>query len=323
MHTVWKGSISFGLVNIPIRMFTATEERDIRFRQLHKECHTPIKYAKMCPHCDREVEPGEIVRGFEYEKGRFVMVDDDDLEAITPDTRRAIEILDFVDLKEIDPIYFTKSYFLSPQETGEKAYALLRAAMQQTGKIAVAQVTMRNRQSLAVVRLYEHCIMLETIFYPDEVRPVQQVPALPEADVQLAENELKMATELIENMTTTFDPEKYKDEYRSQLKELIEKKLEGEEITVSPAAPKANVIDLMQALKESLAATGKENEGPRKLETDPTPATANPSKEKATRKRATAKAKDATAEKAAPAKNPAKPTASATTKTLRKKKATS
>ena len=313
MQTVWKGSISFGLVNIPIRMFTATEERDIRFRQLHKDCHTPIKYAKMCPHCDREVDAGEIVRGFEYEKGRFVVVDDSDLEAITPDTRRAIEILDFVDLEEIDPVYFDKSYFLSPQETGEKAYALLRAAMQQTGKIAVARVTMRNRQSLAVVRLYEHCIMLETIFYPDEVRPVHQVPALPEADVQLSESELKMASELIENMSTPFEPAKYTDQYRAQLKALIEKKLEGEEIAVSPAVPRANVIDLMQALKESLAATGKENTGPHKLEPDQP---ANASQTKASRKRSAPRETAAASETAE-----AKPAATSTITKKKKKPA--
>jgi len=303
MHTVWKGSISFGLVNIPVRMFTATEERDIRFRQLHKECNTPIKYAKVCPHCDREVGSNEIIRGFEYEKGNFVIVQDEDLEAITPETRKAIEILDFVDLAEIDPIYFDKSYYLSPQETGEKAYALLRSAMQQTGKIAVAQVTLRNRQSLGVVRLYEHCIVLETIFYPDEVRSVAQVPALPEADVELSENELKMASELIANMTTQFEPAKYKDHYRGQLQELIEKKLEGREVTVAPAAPRANVIDLMQALKQSLAATGA---SPAKLEPDPTPKPA---------------AKPARQAKPAE-ENPAPaPTGTTTTKKLRKKKA--
>lgn len=316
MHTVWKGSISFGLVNIPIRMFTATEERDIRFRQLHKECHTPIKYTKMCPHCQREVEANEIVRGFEYEKGNFVMIDDTDLEAITPDTRRAIDILDFVDLKDIDPVYFDKSYFLSPQETGDKAYALLRAAMEQTGKIAVAQVTMRNRQSLAVVRLYEHCIMLETIFYPEEVRPVNQVPALPEAGITLAENELKMATELINNMTTPFEPSKYTDEYRAQLQVLIEKKLEGHEIATSPAMPRTNVIDLMQALKESLAATGGPVAAPVKLETDPTPA---PAKPKPGRKRATSGAAKVAS---TPQGVGASGTSSTTTKTLRRKKAT-
>lgn len=256
MHTVWKGSISFGLVNIPVRMFTATEERDVRFRQLHKECHTPIRYTKMCPHCEKEVGAEDIVRGFEYEKGNYVIIQDEDLEAITPETRRAIEIVDFVDLTEIDPVYFDKSYFLSPQETGDKAYSLLRAAMKETGKIAIARVTMRNKESLAVIRLYEHCIMMETIFYPDEVRPVAQVPALPEADVALAENELRMAAELINNMTTAFEPGKYKDEYRSSLQALIEKKKEGKEIAVAPAAPRANVVDLMQALRESLAATG-------------------------------------------------------------------
>jgi len=301
MHTVWKGSISFGLVNIPVRMFTATEERDIRFRQLHKDCHTPIRYAKMCPHCDREVEASEIVRGFEYEKGNFVIVQDEDLESITPETRRAIEIVDFVDLKEIDPVYFDKSYFLAPQDTGEKAYALLRAAMKNTGKIAVARVTLRNRQSLGVVRIYENCIMLETIYYPDEVRSVAQVPALPDETVALAENELKMAEELIQNMSAPFEPGKYKDEYREELQEMIERKLEGREVAVAPAAPRANVIDLMQALKESLAATGADVGTPVRAETEPSPAR---------QKSATVVAGDKTT-----------PAHTSTTKKLRRKKA--
>ncbi|MGG4453588.1 Ku protein [Brevibacillus porteri] len=317
MHTVWKGSISFGLVNIPVRMFTATEERDIRFRQLHKECNTPIKYTKMCPHCQREVDTSEIVRGFEYEKGHFVMIDDEDLEAITPETRRAIEIIDFVDLSEIDPVYFHKSYFLSPQDTGEKAYALLRSAMEQTGKIGVAQVTMRNRQSLAVIRLYEHCIMLETIFYPDEVRPVSQVPALPEATVPLAENELKMATELISNMTIPFDPAKYTDEYRSDLQKLIEKKLEGQEIATAPTVARTNVIDLMQALKESLESTAGQAAVPIKIEPEPTPS-------KPARKRtpAASSSEKEQASKKETAAGQKKKTTTSTTKTLRKKKAT-
>ncbi|WP_019120501.1 Ku protein [Brevibacillus massiliensis] len=277
MHTVWKGSISFGLVNIPIKMFTATEEKDVRFRQLHKECNTPIRYAKMCPHCDREVDASEIVRGFEYEKGNFVIVTDEDLEGITPETRKAIEILDFVQLTEIDPIFFVKSYYLSPQDTGDKAYALLRAAMERTGKIAVARITIRNRQSLAVVRIYGPCIVLETIFYPDEVRAVAQVPALPAADFPLAENELAMAEELINSMSAPFEPAKYTDEYREDLHNLIAKKLEGEEIAVAPAAPKANVIDLMQALKASLAAASGEGAAePAAIPPSPTPAVKSP-----------------------------------------------
>lgn len=304
MHTVWKGAISFGLVNIPVRMFTATEERDVRFRQLHKKCHTPIRYAKVCPHCDEEVSAEEIVRGFEYEKGNYVIVTDEDLEAITPETRRAIEIMDFVDLQEIDPVYFDKSYFLSPQETGDKAYALLRAAMQETGKIAVARVTMRNRESLAVIRLYRHCIMMETIYYPDEVRPVSQVPALPEADIPLADNERKMAAELVNNMTAAFDPAKYTDQYRVNMHALIEKKKEGKEVAVAPAAPRANVVDLMQALRESLAATGG-NAAPARIEPEPTPSPL-PAKKAAQ----------------APSKQPQPETATTTTtKKLRRKKA--
>jgi len=271
MHTVWKGSISFGLVNIPIRMFTATEERDVRFRQLHKECHTPIRYVKTCPTCDREVEAGEIVRAFEYQQGSFVIIDDEDLEKITPETRKTIEILDFVDLAEIDPIYFDKSYYLSPQDTGEKAYSLLRSAMEHTGKIAVAHITIRNRQSLAVVRIYQGCLVLETIYYPDEVRAVAQVPALPSQDVKLSETETRMAEELIKSMATAFQPEKYTDEYRQQLHNLIEKKLEGQEVATAPAAPRANVIDLMQALQASLAAAGVADT-PAPVETTPSPA---------------------------------------------------
>lgn len=317
MHTVWKGSISFGLVNIPIRMFTATEERDIRFRQLHKECHTPIKYAKMCPHCEREVDTSEIIRGFEYEKGNFVIIQDEDLEKITPETRRAIEILDFVDLSEIDPIYFDKSYYLAPQETGEKAYALLRSAMEKTGKIAIAQITIRNRQSLAAIRIHDNCIVMETIYYPDEVRPISQVPALPSAEINLSENERRMAEELITNMSAPFDPAKYTDEYRSQLQELIQKKLEGKEVTVAPAAPKANVIDLMQALKESLAATSKDVGTPVKVEPE-----AAPAKPAAGRKKAPAKETEAKPSVSAFLSEDAGETGTTTTtKKLRRKKA--
>lgn len=153
MHTMWKGSISFGLVNIPIRMFAATEDKDISFRYLHRECKTPIKYEKTCPVCKKEVSQDDLVRGYEYEPGRFVIIEDEELQSLQQSRGRAIEIMDFVDLREIDPIYFVKSYYLSPQETGEKAYNLLREAMKQTGRIAVAKITMRNKQSLAALRV--------------------------------------------------------------------------------------------------------------------------------------------------------------------------
>lgn len=261
MHTMWKGSISFGLVNIPVKMFSATEDKDIRFRHLHKDCGTPIKYSKTCPSCNREIETAEIVKGYEYEKGRFVIIQDEDIESIMPETRKSIEILDFVSLEEIDPIYFDKTYFLSPNETGDKAYTLLREAMNRTGKIAIAKITIRSKESLAAVRLYKNCIVMETIFYPDEVRAVEHVPGLP-GHVDLNESEMNMAIQLIENLATEFNPEKYTDEYRAKLTEMIHAKIEGEEIQEAPEAPRlGKVVDLMAALQASLEATKGDKAG--------------------------------------------------------------
>ncbi|HHY83025.1 MAG TPA: Ku protein [Clostridiales bacterium] len=264
MHTMWKGSISFGLVNIPVKMFAATEDKDIRFKYIHKECKTPIKYEKVCPACKRELTQDDIVRGYEYEPGKFVVIEDKDLEALRQASGKAIEIIDFVNLSEIDPIYFIKSYYLSPQETGEKAYNLLREAMNRTGRIAIARITLRDKQSLAAVRVYKNLLVMETIYYPDEVRDISQVPNIPSA-MQADDKELTMATQLIDNLTTTFDPEKYTDEYRKELMELIHKKVEGNEIVQPQEVPQKNVIDLMQALQESLKETQrlKETDSPK------------------------------------------------------------
>ena len=252
MHTMWKGSVSFGLVNIPVKMFAATEDKDIRFKTLHKKCRTPIRQERVCPACNEKIGPDDLVRGFEYEPGRFVLIDDEDLEAIQPATAKTAEILDFVDLREIDPIYFDKSYYLAPQDnTGGKAYSLLCQAMKNTGRIAVAKITIRNKQSLAVIRVLDNILVLETIFYPDEVRPVSQVSGIP-GDIRIEERELSMARQLIENLTSEFRPEKYRDEYREDLLELIRKKAEGKEIVTAPEAPQRNVVDLMAALQASL-----------------------------------------------------------------------
>lgn len=257
MHTMWKGSISFGLVNIPIKMFAATENKDIRFRQIHKECNTPIKYQKTCPTCDRDVTEDEIVKGYEYEPGHYVILTDEDFIKIKEEIHdKSVEIVDFVELKEIDPIFFDKTYYLSPQETGGKAYNLLRKAMEDTGKIAVAKITIRNRGTLAVLRVYNNVLALETIFYPDEVRPISEVPGVPQT-TEVDKKELGIAQQLIDNLSTTFEPEKYKDEYRETLTNLIEQKIQGKEIQVAPKAPKTNVIDLMEALQASLKETKK------------------------------------------------------------------
>lgn len=255
MHTMWKGSISFGLVNIPIKMFSATEDKDIKFKYLHKECKTPIKYERKCPTCEKEVEWEDIIRGYEYEPGRFVIIEDEDLKAVETETsKKSIEILDFVNLSEIDPIYFDRTYYLSPQETGGKAYQLLRQSMGDTNKIAIAKVTIRSKQSLAAIRVYKNLLVMETIFFPDEVRSSDMVPGIPQ-NITLEQKELDMATQLIENLTSKFEPEKYKDDYREALRELINKKIQGEEFEVAPESPQRNVIDLMEALQASLKET--------------------------------------------------------------------
>jgi DNA end-binding protein Ku len=265
MRALWRGSISFGLVNVPVKMYAATERKGISFRQIHRACGTPIRYEKVCPVCGRKVEDDEIARGYEYEKGRFVIIEDGDLESIPDRTTRTIDIVDFVDLKEIDPIYFDHSYFLGPEETGQKAYILLRKAMEEAGKIGIAKVVIRAKQSLACLRPYgEHYLVMETMFFPDEVRNAAEIPISP--DVKLHENEVRMAVQLVSSLSTGFKPEKYTDEYRKALLEIIRAKVEGEEVTI-PAAREEKVVDLMEALKASLALAEKEKEKEDKAKT--------------------------------------------------------
>ncbi|WP_027963988.1 Ku protein [Halalkalibacillus halophilus] len=260
MHTMWKGSISFGLVNIPVKLHSATESKDIKLRQLHKECQNPIKYEKVCPVCDREVEKEEIVSAFEYTKNKFVMLEKEEMESIKEEkTDKSVEIIDFVKLEEIDPIYFDRSYYLSPNEGGSKAYSLLREALNESGKIGLAKIMIRSKEQLAVVRIYKNTLVMETIHYPDEVRDVEEVPSVPEAD-QVAKKELDTAKLLIDQLTTEFKPEKYTDDYRTALLELIEKKKAGEDIATAKETPTKpdNVTDLMSALEASLEKTSKE-----------------------------------------------------------------
>lgn len=253
MHTVWKGAISFGLVHVPVRMFSATEDKDISLRMIHKDCSTPLSYVRKCQTCQKEVEWAEIVKGYEYEPGRFVIFEKEDLEKLQGEADKEIKILDFVDLAEIDPVYFQKTYYLSPAETGANAYNLLLRSLQDTGKIGIATVTIRNKSSLAAIRIIDRCIAMETIFYPDEIRSVNQVPNLPE-QTQVNEKELTMAKMLIEQLSVPFEPEKYTDEYRAAMLEAIRQKVAGEEIKVVPEQPRTNVIDLMSALQASLEA---------------------------------------------------------------------
>jgi DNA end-binding protein Ku len=254
MHTVWKGAISFGLVHVPVKMFSATEDKDISMRYIHKTCITPLSYVRKCQTCDKEVEWEEISKGYEYEPGRFVIFEKDELENISGEANKEIKILDFVNLTDIDPVYFQKTYYLGPGDTGSGAYHLLLDSMRQTGKIGIAKVSIRSKSSLAAIRVIENCLAMETIFYPDEIRPISQVPNLPEK-VTVNEREMEMAKMLISQLSTPFEPEKYKDEYRGRLLEAIEHKVAGEEVQAAPALQKTSVIDLMAALQASLDAT--------------------------------------------------------------------
>lgn len=256
MHTMWKGSISFGLVNIPIKLHTATEDKDIKLRTLHNKCHAPIKYEKICSVCEEEVKPEDIVKAYEYTKGKFVVLDNEELEKLRKENEdKAVEIIDFVKMEQIDPIYFDRSYFMSPSEGGGKAYSLLRKALLESKKVGLAKIIIRSKEQLAVIRVYENVLIMETIHYPDEVRKAGDVPSVP-ADDKVTERELDTAIMLIDQLTSDFNPEKYTDDYRTALLELIESKRKGQE-TVSAATKEvaSNVTDLMAALQASIDRT--------------------------------------------------------------------
>ena len=257
MRTLWKGAISFGLVHIPVRVYPATESKGIKFRYLHRECQTPVRYVKWCPACGREVAPEEIVNGYEYQKDQFVVMEDEDLERLPAAESKVVDILDFVDLAEIDPIFYDKTYYLEPAEGGAKPYALLRRAMLETGRIAIARVAIRTRQSLAAIRVFDRRVLaMETMFWPDEVRSYAELEALgPGAgEPVFHENEVRMADMLVGSLTAPFDPAKYTDDYRAALRQVIEAKVEGRQVFEYREPETAKVIDLMEALRASVEA---------------------------------------------------------------------
>lgn len=259
MHTMWKGSIGFGLVHIPIKLYAATEDKDIKLRFLHKECHTPIKYERVCPACDREVVTEEIVRGYEYEPDQFIELNQNEMDELKKSQNKTVEILDFVNLDDIDPIYFNRSYFIGPNENGGKAFNLLKNAMEQSGKIGLAKLTMHSKEHLAAVRIYKKGLLLETLYYPDEVRNIDHVPGIDDS-FDLTEKELDTAVQLIEKLTAKFDPERYEDSYRNELSDLIEAKINGNEVKAAgKPKPKTNVVDLMDALQASIDETKPTN----------------------------------------------------------------
>jgi DNA end-binding protein Ku len=251
MRPLWKGAVSFGLIYVPVKMYAATEKKDVKFNYLHERCKTPIQYRKYCPYCDTEVPAEEVVRGYEYEKGKFVIMKEEDFDRVPGENTRSVEILDFVDLVEIDPIYYDKAYYLAPGEGGQKVYELLKRSMDVSKKVAVGRVVIRSKEALAVLRATGESLVMSTMFYPDEVRSPKLIEEL-EYRAELHENEVKMAVSLVENLSSGFDPGKYTNRYREALMEAIHAKIAGREVEV-PAAPGAEkVVDLMSALKASI-----------------------------------------------------------------------
>jgi len=251
MQTVWSGHISFGLVTIPVKMLRATKSRSISFNYVHRECETPLKYQRYCPECDEVVPWEDVERGYEYDKGKWVIIEEDDLESIDLPNPENIDILQFTDLEEIDPIYFNKSYYLTPEEGAEKAYALLGKVMQNTEKVALAKVVIRTKQHLCCLRWFDGSILLETMYYPNEIRPVEEVLAK-RSDIEVRSNELRMARQLIESMTDEFRPDELEDEYRKELLKIIESKASGIEIEAEPEKEEEEPESLVQALKRSV-----------------------------------------------------------------------
>jgi DNA end-binding protein Ku len=267
MRTIWNGFISFGLVNIPVGLAPATSpsarQSDISFRLLHRECATPIKQKRWCPVHEREVGQDELVRGWEVAKGQFVVVEDADLEAIERnDTSRAIEITSFVELAEVDPVFFDRTYYLAPAaaEAAKRPYALLLAAMREAGVAAVGRFVLSGKEKLCLIRAKDDALALETLFVSEDVRSQAEIDeAVGDADVKAPE--LELARQIISSLQAPFDPGELRSEYRQDLRALLEAKLKGEEITVPEPVAEAPVVDLMEALRRSVAEAKTRSEG--------------------------------------------------------------
>ena len=244
-----RGAISFGMVYIPVGLYTATQDNDIHFNQLCKEDGSRVKYKKICSGCGKEIGAGDIIKGFEYEKGKYVTLSDDDFEKAKSEKDKTIHILHFTDLQNIRPIFFEKTYRAVPEQGGDKAFELLRRAMKEEGKVAVAKTVMGTKEKLLALLPTEDGILVETLFFADEVKAAPRETGHPE----IKKAELTMAKSLIKAMVQPFEPEQYHDEYQAKLWEIINRKIQGQEIIAAPDTVQVNVIDIMEALKQSLA----------------------------------------------------------------------
>ena len=255
---IWKGSITFGLVSIPIRLYAAARPRRIALHQLHNKCHTRLKQPLFCPTCNRFVERSEIVKGHEYEKGQYVLIEPEEIRKITPVSGQTMDILAFVDESQVDPIYFDSSFLAVPEPQGAKAYRLLFKALEDTNRMGVAKLTMHQREYTVFLRPRKRGLTLHTMYYSNEIATVAEYGKY--EDTKLNPQEVKLAEQLVQSLAADFNPREYRDEFQERLNALIDAKLKGQSIAVAPEAPHAPVIDIMQALKKSLAATNKKEE---------------------------------------------------------------
>ncbi|TMC14799.1 MAG: Ku protein [Chloroflexi bacterium] len=260
-RAIWSGAISFGLVNVPIKLFTATSQKDVRFHQLHDKDGARIQQKRVCSKDGEEIPLEHIVKGYEVSRDKYVVITPEELEALDPKASRTVDILDFVDLEEIDPVYYDSSYYMVPDKGATKAYALLLEAMRKSKKVAIARVVLRQKQHLVALRPLRNALSMETMLYADEVVSPDTLEGLPE-DVEVTDRELAMAQQLIDSLADDFKPERYRDDYRERVMDLIERKAEGQEIVVNEEEEEqAPVVDLMAALEASLAAAKTRREG--------------------------------------------------------------
>jgi DNA end-binding protein Ku len=277
--TVWKGHLTFGLVSFPVKLFTAARAESISFNQLHKTDNSRIRQQIYCQAEDKPIPRSEIVKGYEYEKDRYVVIEDEDIKRMAPPTAKVMEILEFVKTEEVDPIYFESSFYMAPDDAGEKPYALLYDTLKRSGYVGVAKIAMHNREHIVIFRPGNFGLVMHTMYFAHEVRKVEEF----RTDTTIVKDqEVKLAEMLVQSLAATFEPEKYKDSYRDNLQAMIDAKIQGQEVVTPPSPEPAKVIDIMEALKQSLAIAKKPPASVEMLE-------AQPQKQKTTGKKKSAR----------------------------------
>jgi DNA end-binding protein Ku len=253
--SAWRGFINFGLVSIPVRLYPAARKVNISFHQIHAKCHTRLKRPLFCPTCNRIVERSEVAKGYEYAKNQYVLVEPDEIRKIAPPSSKSMEIMEFVAVKDVDPLYFNASYFVTPEESGQKPYRLLLRGMEETGRAAIAKVAMHEREYLVMLRPRPQSLTLHTLYFENEIRYASEYTDASSA--KLKPQEINLAKQLIESLEAPFEPAKYRDEYQERLRQFVQAKQEGKDVVAEAKPRLAPVVDMMEALKKSLAARPK------------------------------------------------------------------